>query len=109
MSIIFPVQTSSQVSLVAVSVVGLVLTIAAVASRVLARKVANRKVDASDYCSIGGCVCIYPELVVSWPYISDQWFLDIRDRILDMLSCGRVLTRPPMAGTSTSQHRRQYS
>lgn len=54
----FPITTSSQVSLIAVSVLGLALTVTAVILRLAARKVANRKVDASDYCSVGACVSL---------------------------------------------------
>lgn len=54
----FPIESSSQVHLIAVSIFGFVLPVTAVALRLTARYVANRKIDASDYFSIAGCVGI---------------------------------------------------
>lgn len=58
MTVIFTVEEASQRSLVAVSVLGLALTTTAVSLRLLARKIANRGFDASDYCVVAGCVGI---------------------------------------------------
>lgn len=62
---IFPIESASQVSLIAVSVLGIILPVTAVLLRLMARKLANRRVDASDYCALAGCVSAYHGTVVS--------------------------------------------
>ncbi|KAF6832978.1 integral membrane protein [Colletotrichum musicola] len=52
----FPLERQSQVSVVAVSVVFIILPTVAVFLRLVARRMAHRGMDASDYCIIGACV-----------------------------------------------------
>lgn len=91
MSLILSVKSSSQASLIAVSVASLFLSIIAVLSRLMARRVANRKLDGSDYCSVAGCVSFSPAVSNDiQACIADEPCVDMCDRILDMLSHGRV-------------------
>lgn len=53
---VIPIKTSSQASLVVVPVIFGLLAAAAVALRVLARRVSNRRLDASDYVMIAALV-----------------------------------------------------
>lgn len=66
MTVFFAVEKAPQRSLVAVSVLGLTMTTMAVCLRILARKVANRGLDLSDYCVIAGWVSA--KLVLSYHY-----------------------------------------
>lgn len=52
----FPLARQSQVSVIAVSVVFIILPTVAVFLRLVARRMAHRGMDASDYCIIGACV-----------------------------------------------------
>lgn len=57
MNVIFSIESSSP-SLIALSVLGITLPVIAVFLRLMARKVTNKQVDASDHCSITGCVSV---------------------------------------------------
>lgn len=56
MAVVFPLEKSGQVALVVAPAVLSALSIVAVVLRVVARRMANRALDWSDYTIIGACV-----------------------------------------------------
>lgn len=56
MGVTFPLERAEQVTVFAVAVVFAVLSVAAVALRLLSRQKLGRWLDASDYLMIGSCV-----------------------------------------------------
>ncbi|KAL0942741.1 uncharacterized protein CTRU02_200626 [Colletotrichum truncatum] len=61
----FPLERQSQISVVAVSIVFIIIPTIAVAMRLMARRMANRALDASDYCIIVACVFSHALQIVS--------------------------------------------
>lgn len=55
--VIFPIEKRSQVDVLVVSAIFTFLPTLAVSLRILARRIANRSLDASDYAIILACVC----------------------------------------------------
>lgn len=56
MGVNFPLERAEQITVFAVAVVFAVLSVAAVALRLLSRQKLGRWLDASDYLMIGSCV-----------------------------------------------------
>lgn len=56
MGVNFPLERAEQITVFAVAVVFAVLSLAAVALRLLSRQKLGRWLDASDYLMIGSCV-----------------------------------------------------
>ncbi|WYZ41392.1 hypothetical protein EsH8_V_000287 [Colletotrichum jinshuiense] len=54
--IIFPLERQSQISVVAVSIVFIIVPTLMVGLRLVARRLAHRSTDASDYCIIAACI-----------------------------------------------------
>ena len=65
MAVVFPLEKSGQVALVAAPAALSVLSIVAVALRVVARRMANRGLDWSDYTIIVACVSETPSVAGS--------------------------------------------
>lgn len=58
----FPVERTEQTSLLAVAAVFLVLPTIAIILRLLARRIANRALDVSDYLMLAAWVGFFPEI-----------------------------------------------
>ncbi|KAF9870670.1 integral membrane protein [Colletotrichum karsti] len=56
-TVYFPIERESQISVLATSIAFIVLSTTAVILRMVARRMARRTLDASDYCIIAACVC----------------------------------------------------
>ncbi|KAK2015247.1 integral membrane protein [Colletotrichum eremochloae] len=54
--VIFPLERQAQVSVVAVSIAFIIIPTMMVALRLIARRIANRVMDGSDWCIIAACV-----------------------------------------------------
>jgi hypothetical protein len=52
----FPIVTHNQKAVLAVAIVFAILPIIAVTLRLVARRLAKRSLDASDYCIVAACV-----------------------------------------------------
>ena len=59
-NVTFPIERSSQVAVIATSVVFIVLPTVAVILRLISRRIARRVLGASDYCIIAACVSPFP-------------------------------------------------
>lgn len=64
MGVNFPLERAEQVTVFAVAVVFAVLSVAAVALRLLSRQKLGRWLDASDYLMIGSCVSKNTQVIV---------------------------------------------